>query len=222
MPCLTALTASCSGAGGAQWVELSGCHGSQLSHSLYLSRCRRSMETLQLADRSSILYAQWRDSSRQLPSAGGAGHEQDLPRVRGLSGLLRPLQGAHSVLTLLRCRVSMSSSDCNPRFVRAQGKAVRLCVFWRGRYLSFSTSLPFAAQAIMKRTPVPMTPLESLASSAVRTAHKVRPPTSARLACRFQDHPIQDPSRTSLCTADHASSKYQTRGHLMCRRCTPA
>lgn len=31
-------------------------------------------------------------------------------------------------------------------------------------------------QAIMKRTPVPMTPLESLASSAVRTAHKVRFP----------------------------------------------
>ena len=29
-------------------------------------------------------------------------------------------------------------------------------------------------KAIMKRTPVPMTPLESLASSAVRTAHKVQ------------------------------------------------
>jgi pyruvate kinase len=28
-------------------------------------------------------------------------------------------------------------------------------------------------KAIMKRVPVPMTPLESLASSAVRTAHKV-------------------------------------------------
>ncbi len=28
-------------------------------------------------------------------------------------------------------------------------------------------------KAIMKRTPTPMTPLESLASSAVRTAHKV-------------------------------------------------
>lgn len=28
-------------------------------------------------------------------------------------------------------------------------------------------------RAIMKRTPVPMSPLESLASSAVRTAHKV-------------------------------------------------
>ena len=29
-------------------------------------------------------------------------------------------------------------------------------------------------KAIMKRAPVPMSPLESLASSAVRTAHKVR------------------------------------------------
>ncbi len=29
-------------------------------------------------------------------------------------------------------------------------------------------------KAIMKRTPIPMSPLESLASSAVRTAHKVR------------------------------------------------
>ena len=29
-------------------------------------------------------------------------------------------------------------------------------------------------KAIMKRVPVPMTPLESLASSAVRTAHKVK------------------------------------------------
>ncbi len=29
-------------------------------------------------------------------------------------------------------------------------------------------------KAIMKRTPLPMTPLESLASSAVRTAHKVQ------------------------------------------------
>ncbi len=28
-------------------------------------------------------------------------------------------------------------------------------------------------KAIMKRTPIPMSPLESLASSAVRTAHKV-------------------------------------------------
>ena len=28
-------------------------------------------------------------------------------------------------------------------------------------------------RAIMKRTPLPMSPLESLASSAVRTAHKV-------------------------------------------------
>lgn len=30
-------------------------------------------------------------------------------------------------------------------------------------------------RAIMKRTPQPMSPLESLASSAVRTAHKVLP-----------------------------------------------
>lgn len=30
-------------------------------------------------------------------------------------------------------------------------------------------------KAIMKKTPVPMSPLESLASSAVRTAHKVPP-----------------------------------------------
>ena len=30
---------------------------------------------------------------------------------------------------------------------------------------------------IMKRAPVPMSPLESLASSAVRTAHKVNPPS---------------------------------------------
>lgn len=29
-------------------------------------------------------------------------------------------------------------------------------------------------KSIMKRVPVPMSPLESLASSAVRTAHKVR------------------------------------------------
>ncbi len=29
-------------------------------------------------------------------------------------------------------------------------------------------------KAIMKRVPVPMSPLESLASSAVRTAHKAR------------------------------------------------
>jgi pyruvate kinase len=29
-------------------------------------------------------------------------------------------------------------------------------------------------KAIMRRAPVPMSPLESLASSAVRTAHKVR------------------------------------------------
>ena len=48
-------------------------------------------------------------------------------------------------------------------------------------------------KAIMKRVPVPMTPLESLASSAVRTAHKVtdlspHPPAIQRksggLACR--------------------------------------
>ena len=33
-------------------------------------------------------------------------------------------------------------------------------------------------KAIMKRVPVPMSPLESLASSAVRTAHKVDLPHS--------------------------------------------
>ena len=35
---------------------------------------------------------------------------------------------------------------------------------------------------IMKRAPVPMSPLESLASSAVRTAHKVSPPCPAHSA----------------------------------------
>lgn len=37
---------------------------------------------------------------------------------------------------------------------------------------------------IMKRAPVPMSPLESLASSAVRTAHKVRSPPSPCEAMR--------------------------------------
>ena len=35
---------------------------------------------------------------------------------------------------------------------------------------------------IMKRAPVPMSPLESLASSAVRTAHKVSSPPTPGLA----------------------------------------
>ncbi len=39
---------------------------------------------------------------------------------------------------------------------------------------NFGEHFVWHGQAIMKRTPVPMTPLESLASSAVRTAHKVR------------------------------------------------
>ena len=39
-------------------------------------------------------------------------------------------------------------------------------------------------KAIMKRVPVPMTPLESLASSAVRTAHKVMPLLPSPPACQ--------------------------------------
>lgn len=42
-------------------------------------------------------------------------------------------------------------------------------------------SLDYSAlfKAIMRRAPIPMTPLESLASSAVRTAHKARPVSCA-------------------------------------------
>ena len=44
-------------------------------------------------------------------------------------------------------------------------------------------------RAIMKRTPQPMSPLESLASSAVRTAHKV---SAANIAMYESTH-ISDP-----------------------------
>jgi hypothetical protein len=41
-------------------------------------------------------------------------------------------------------------------------------------------------RGIMKRTPLPMSPLESLASSAVRTAHKVQPsPIPCSHSCRL-------------------------------------
>lgn len=43
-------------------------------------------------------------------------------------------------------------------------------------------------KSILRDAPTPMSPLESLASSAVRTAHKVRatPPPRLRLACHLR------------------------------------
>lgn len=49
---------------------------------------------------------------------------------------------------------------------------------------------------IMKRAPVPMSPLESLASSAVRTAHKVRHPPAR--ACLSQHVLLQYPPHGCL------------------------
>ena len=50
-------------------------------------------------------------------------------------------------------------------------------------------------KAIMKRVPVPMTPLESLASSAVRTAHKVMPLSPLPPACQREGRRL--PCRSS-------------------------
>ena len=45
-------------------------------------------------------------------------------------------------------------------------------------------------KAIMKRVPVPMTPLESLASSAVRTAHKVILPLAMPPPCQCKSRDL--------------------------------
>lgn len=75
-------------------------------------------------------------------------------------------------------------------------------------------------KAIMKRAVVPMSPLESLASSAVRTAHKVShhppyPGGSATPACIFLSCNITERMRSLLLTASGGVPRLQVHASLI-------
>ena len=101
------------------------------------------------------------------------GHDQDLSRGGGFARLLRPVQGVdtsvNAVLFLPAQPPSLDSSSLasSPRHLSSTPSV------HTGRPNLQSTPVVHTSQNILKQTPTPMTPLESLASSAVRTAHKV-------------------------------------------------
>ena len=67
-------------------------------------------------------------------------------------------------------------------------------------------------RAIMKRTPQPMSPLESLASSAVRTAHKVRRSSTLELTLIPGMGLVQEATSRIIVDACHKSAL--SHGHL--------
>ena len=63
--------------------------------------------------------------------------------------------------------------------------------------LSPTHNVALPSQNILKQTPVPMSPLESLASSAVRTAHKVRGRHEGGRGGQWRQPPFPIPSYSS-------------------------
>ncbi len=74
---------------------------------------------------------------------------------------------------------------------------------------------------ILKQAPMPMSPLESLASSAVRTAHKVRAPAAARRRRGWGRLPAWLAPGAAVSEPPRAASRCCFAARRR-RRCTPA